>query len=139
MPFDYLFSNGDVHASHSGSIKKHSECSIEIQHISTKYSTYYSHLEIDDFDIGDSIEQGEHIGRIQLDPNKSNCKCDWPSGSFLCATGPHLHLELRYDGAPVSLQDKVISNLLIKTGLLAHDQLCSDPDGCTEATFEGKR
>ena len=138
MPFDYLFSDGDVYSAHSGYFKKHSDCSLELKHDKSKYSTYYSHVEINDIADGEFIEQGENIGRIQLDPAKSNCKCDWPQKSFLCATGPHLHLELRYDGRPASLQGRIISNLRINTGLLPHDMYCSDPEDCTSATYEGK-
>ena len=144
VPFDYLFSEGDVLSAHSGHTKKHSECSMEVIHATcdicnnSGYSTYYSHLILNDFEDGTFINQGEHIGQIELDPEKSLCKCDWAYSSFQCATGPHLHLELRYDSAPESLDGKTISNLRIKTGMLAHDQLCSDPDDCTKATIGGK-
>ena len=139
VSFDYLFSNGDVYSSHSGYVKKHSECSIEVKHDRTKYSTYFSHLDLNDIGEGVFIEQGENIGRISLDPDRSNCRCDWPNKSFLCSTGPHLHMELRYDGKPASLQNHVISNLRINVGILPHDMYCSDPVDCTSATFEGKR
>ena len=84
------------------------------------------------------VEQGEYLGRISLDPDESNCKCDWPSRSFLCATGPHLHLELRHNGKPASLDGRIISNIRIKPGIYAHDQYCNDPDHCTTATYDGK-
>ena len=138
VAFDYLSSNGEVYSAHSGYFKKHSECSAEIKHDMTKFSTYYSHIDLNDIGDGVFIEQGENIGRISLDPDRSNCRCDWPGKSFLCATGPHLHLEIRYDGKPASLQGHVISNLRIKTGTLPHDMYCSDPEDCTSATFEGK-
>ena len=139
VSFDYLFSNGEVYSAHSGYFKKHSDCSLEIQHDKTKFSTYFSHLELNDIGDGVFIEEGENIGRISLDPDSSNCKCDWPSKSFLCATGPHLHMELRYDGKPASLDGQIISNLRIRAGLLPHDMYCSDPDDCGLATFQGKR
>ena len=138
VAFDYLSSNGEVYSAHSGYFKKHSECSAEIKHDMTKFSTYYSHIDLNDIGDGVFIEQGENIGRISLDPDRSNCRCDWPGKSFLCATGPHLHLEIRYDGKPASLHGHVISNLRIKTGTLPHDMYCSDPDDCTSAMFEGK-
>ena len=144
VPFDYLFSEGDVLSAHSGHTKKHSECSIEVKHATcdtcnpSGYSTYYSHLVLNDLKDGTFIEPGVHIGKIELDPEKSLCKCDWAYSSFQCATGPHLHLEMRYNGAPESLDGKVISNLRIKTGMLAHDQLCSDPEDCTKATIGGE-
>ena len=138
VEFDYLFSNGEVYAAHSGYFKKHSECSFEVRHEKTLYSTYYSHAEANEIEDGTFIEQGEDIGRIQLDPDQSNCKCDWPSKSFVCATGPHLHLELRYNGSPASLDGKIISNLRIKAGKFEHDNYCSDPEDCTEARYEGK-
>ena len=139
VPFDYLNSNGEIYSSHSGYFHKHSDCTLEILHNQTKFSTFYSHLYINDIVDGTFIEQGENIGRIQLDPDMSNCRCDWPSKSFLCATGPHLHLELRYDGEPASLKERTISNLRIHPGTLPHDMYCSDPaEDCTSATFQGK-
>ena len=138
VPFDYLFSKGEVYAMHGGYFKKHSECSIEVRDYKTKYSTYYSHLDINEIEDDTFINQGEIIGRIQLDPGKSNCRCDWPTKSFLCATGPHIHVELRYDGAPATLQGKIIGNLRVKTGLYAHDQYCSDPEHCTNARVGGR-
>ena len=138
VPFDYLLSSGEVFASHNGTFKKHSNCSIEVLHDKTKYSTYYSHLRINKIEDGEFIEQGQNIGRIEIDPYQSNCQCDWASKSFLCATGPHLHIELRHDGAPASLHGRMISNLRIKPGLLPHDMYCSDPDDCTSALFRGQ-
>jgi len=138
VPFDYLLSRGEVYSSHNGTFKKHSDCSVEVLHDKTKFSTYYSHLRINEIEDGEFIEQGQNIGQIEIDPDQSNCKCDWASKSFLCSTGPHLHLELRYDGAPASLNGKIMSNLLIKTGLLPHDMFCSDPTDCTYATFNGE-
>ena len=139
MPFDYLLSSGEVYSSHNGTFKKHSNCSVEVTHDRTAFSTYYSHLDItDDIEDGQFIEQGQNIGRIHIDPDQSNCRCDWAAKSFLCATGPHLHIELRHNGAPASLHGKIISNLLIRPGLLPHDMYCSDPDDCTSATFDGK-
>ena len=139
VPFDYLLSSGEVYSSHNGTFKKHSNCSVEVMHDRTAFSTYYSHLDItDDIEDGQFIEQGQNIGRIHIDPDQSNCRCDWAAKSFLCATGPHLHIELRHNGAPASLHGKIISNLLIRPGLLPHDMYCSDPDDCTSATFDGK-
>ena len=96
-------------------------------------------MDINDIGDGVFIDQGEHIGRISLDPDSSNCRCDWPNKSFLCATGPHVHVELRYDGKPASLDGHKMGNLRIKAGLLPHDIYCSDPVDCTSAMFEGKR
>ena len=138
VPFDFVNSNGDVYSAHEGYFKKHSDCSVELIHDKSGFSTYYSHLVPNDIQDNVFIETGENIGRISLDPDTSNCKCDWSSKSFLCATGPHLHLELRHKGSPVTLDGKTISNLRIKAGLLPHDSYCSDPEDCTSATFEGK-
>ena len=139
VPFDYLFSDGDIYAAHSGFVKKHgsdgSECALEIFDNATEYSTYYSHLNLSGIDDGIWVDQGEHIGWISLDPEESNCKCDWSSRSFECATGPHVHFELRYNGMPSTLNDTIISNIRIKTGKFPHDQFCNDPDHCTSATL----
>ena len=133
VPFDYLSSNGEVYSAHSGHVKIHSECAMEVIHDQSTFSTYYSHLDLNDIDNGVFIEQGENIGRISLDDKSSNCRCDWPQKSFLCSTGPHLHMELRRNGKPESLQGHVISNIRIKTGLLPHDMHCSDPVDCSSA------
>ena len=129
VPFDYLFSHGEVYASHSGTFYKHSDCSLEIIHDATKFSTYYSHLQLNDIANGTYIEQGHHLGNISLDPDNSNCKCNYAKKEFACATGPHMHLELRYDGHPESLDGRIIGNLRVKTGSLPHDLYCSDPRG----------
>lgn len=138
IPFDYLFSDGDIYAAHSGFVKKHSECALEIFDNATEFSTYYSHLNLTGIDDEVWVDQGENIGRISLDPEESNCKCDWPTRSFLCATGPHVHFELRYNGTPSTLNDKIISKIRIKTGTYAHDQYCNDPDHCDSATINGE-
>ena len=138
VPFDFVHSFGEVFSSHSGFIKKHSDCSIEVRHDKSNFSTYYSHINPNDIEDGIFVESGESIGRISIDPDLSNCKCDWSSSRFLCATGPHLHFELRLNGGPVSLDGRMISNLRIKTGLLPHDSYCTDPQDCTRATFLGK-
>ena len=138
VPFDFVNSNGDVHAAHEGYFKKHSDCSLELRHDKSEYSTYYSHLVPNDIEENVFIESGESIGTISLDPDTSNCKCDWSSKSFLCATGPHVHIELRHKGRPATLDGRTMSNLRIRAGLLPHDSYCSDPEDCTSATFEGK-
>ena len=129
IPFDYLFSSGEVFSSHGGTYQKHSDCSIEITHDVTKFSTYYSHLELNNIADGTYIEQGHHLGNISLDPDNSNCKCNYAKKEFACATGPHMHYELRYDGKPESLDGKIISNLRIRAGTNPHDLFCSDPRG----------
>ena len=138
VKFDYLFSNGEIHASHSGHFYKHSDCSLEIRHDKSKYSTYYSHLQLNDISDGTFVEQGHHLGNISLDPSHSGCNCNWAMKSFACSTGPHVHLELRYDNKPASLDGQIISNLEIKTGKFQHDMYCSDATDCTQATYDGK-
>ena len=137
IPFDYLNSTGQIFSAHSGYIKKHSNCSLEITHNNTGFSSYYSHINLADITDGTWVEQGEGIGFISLDPDESNCGCDWPSRSFLCATGPHLHFEIRHNGKPARLHGREISNLLIKAGTYSHDQYCSDPNHCLTAVDEG--
>ena len=135
VPFDYLFSSGEVFSSHDGKFYKHSDCSVEITHEASKFSTYYSHLQLNNITDGTYIEQGHHLGNISLDPDNSNCKCNYAKKEFSCATGPHMHFELRYDGKPESLDGKIISNLRIRTGTNPHDLFCSDPRGrCDLAT-----
>ena len=102
---------------------------MEIVHDATSFSTYYSHLQLNDIANGTYIEQGHHLGNISLDPDNSNCKCNYAKKEFACATGPHMHLELRYDGHPESLDGRIIGNLRVKTGSLPHDLYCSDPRG----------
>ena len=134
IPFDYLFSSGEVYASHGGKLYKHSDCSVEIVDDATSFSTYYSHLQLNDIIDGTSIKQGHYLGNISLDPSNSNCKCNYAKKEFACATGPHMHLELRKNGQPESLNGRTISNLRIKTGSLPHDLYCSDPRGlCDQA------
>ena len=106
-------------------------------HDQTNFSSYYSHIQPNDIQDGVFIETGESIGRISLDAESSNCKCDWSSSSFQCATGPHLHWELRHRGSPTSLDGRSISDLKIQAGLLPHDSYCTDPEDCTTATFRG--
>ena len=129
IPFDYLFSSGEIYASHGGKLYKHSDCSVEIVDDATSFSTYYSHLQLNDIIDGTSIKQGHHLGNVSLDPSNSNCKCNYAKKEFACATGPHMHLELRKNGKPESLDGRTISNLRIKTGSLPHDLYCSDPRG----------
>ena len=128
-----------MYSAHSGYFKKHSDCTLEIVHDMSQYSTYYSHVVPNDIQDNVFVESGESIATISLDQETSNCKCDWPGKSFLCSTGPHLHFELRHNGNPATLQGKIISDLRIKAGLLPHDLYCSDPEDCTKATFQGKQ
>ena len=133
-PFHYYGSNGDVYSSHSGTIRKHSSCSIEIFHGQSGYSTYYSHIYVPDFTNGSWIPQGTKIGRISLEDKESNCGCDYGQKNYECADGPHLHFELRLNGKPETLNNKTISNLRIQTGENPYDQFCSDADHCLTAT-----
>ena len=138
VPFDFVNSTGEVLASHDGYFYKNSDCSVEVFHDKSNYSTFYSHIIPNDIENGVFIESGESIGRIDLDPHTSNCRCDWSRRSFLCSTGPHIHLELRHKGHPADLDGRIISNLRITTGLLPHDSYCSDPVDCTLAKFGGE-
>ena len=136
VSFDYLLSDGDVYAANKGYVKRHSKCSVEV--VQGSYSTYYSHVVVDDILLdGDKVEQGDHLAKISLLPDDSNCDCDWVSRSFVCSTGPHLHVELRRDGHPETLNNKVMSNYLIKPGQYPHDQFCNDPESCTLARYNG--
>lgn len=62
---------------------------------SESITVYYAHLDSIDVDKGDRIVRGQIIGR---------------AGSSGNATGPHLHLEIRYNGKaknPAQFIDKI--------------------------------
>ncbi len=70
-----------IAASYSGSYGN----LIKIQH-SNGYITYYAHLSAINVKTGETVVQGQQIGKI---------------GSTGNSTGPHLHFELRINGTPV--------------------------------------
>ena len=132
VSFDYLNSEGHVHTAHSGRVTKLSGCSMEVQDLHSEYSTYYSHINVaDDIAEHDTVTRGQLIGNISLYPDQSNCNCDWANSLYECSSGPHLHLEIRKDGYPVSLDNRMISNYRIRAGKFSHDMGCSDPESCT--------
>lgn len=59
---------------------------VKISH-SNGYSTWYAHLSSINVSVGDSVYQGQQVGRI---------------GSTGNSSGPHLHFELRVSGTPVN-------------------------------------
>ena len=66
--FEYLGSNGSVHASHQGILTTHSTCNVEIRY--GQFSTYYSHIKmLDGLETGDEVGQGDLIGHIELRPD----------------------------------------------------------------------
>ena len=132
VSFDYLNSQGNVHSAHGGRIKKHSSCSVEIEDIDSEFTTYYSHINVaEDIYDGVMVRRGQLIGNISLYPDQANCQCDWGNSLYECASGPHVHFELRKNGHPVSLDNRTISNYLIHAGNYSHDKYCSDPESCT--------
>ncbi|NUP13920.1 MAG: peptidoglycan DD-metalloendopeptidase family protein [Polyangiaceae bacterium] len=58
---------------------------VEIDH-GSGYRTRYAHLSVQSVSIGQGVAQGQKVGEL---------------GSTGGSTGPHLHYELRHDGAPV--------------------------------------
>ena len=134
--FDYLGSPGSVHASHSGILKTHSTCNVEItQGI---YSTYYAHIEIlAGLKTGDEIKQGDMIGHIERRADEALCLCDWSSRAFSCSTGPHLHWEVRRDGIPISIDNLRVGGIQIRAGKYERDATCTDPEHCLLAIRGG--
>jgi murein DD-endopeptidase MepM/ murein hydrolase activator NlpD len=58
---------------------------VEVDH-GEGWTTRYAHLDSTHVEVGDLLYQGELVGRV---------------GSTGNATGPHLHFEIRLDGAAV--------------------------------------
>ena len=132
VSFDYLNSEGHVHTAHAGRIRKISECSVEVEDEHSQYSTYYSHIILSEsIAHNDMIQRGQLIGSIALYPDHSNCNCDWANSRYECSSGPHAHFELRRNGYPVSLDNRTISNYLIRAGKYSNDKYCTDPESCT--------
>ena len=138
VSFNYLDSEGHIHAAHSGKITKYSNCSVEIDDMDSEYQTYYSHILISENIIdGGNVLRGQLIGSIDLHPDHANCNCDWVKNHYECATGPHAHFELRKNGFPVHLNDRNISQYRIRAGKYSHDEYCSDPESCEFARNNG--
>ena len=98
----------------------------------SEFTTYYSHINVaEDIYDGVMVRRGQLIGNISLYPDQANCQCDWGNSLYECASGPHVHFELRKNGHPVSLDNRTISNYLIHAGNYSHDKYCSDPESCT--------
>ena len=83
--FDYLGSTGAVHAAHSGKVTVHSSCSLQV--VAGRFSTYYGHVLVKPNINNTHVKQGDHIGDIQIQPDKAQCNCDWQSRSYECSTG----------------------------------------------------
>ena len=134
--FDYLGSNGSVHASHPGILKTHSTCNVEITQ--GNYSTYYAHISmLDGLKNGDEVNTGDMIGHIELRSDEALCLCDWSTRSYSCSTGPHLHWEVRMNGIPISLDNMVVGGIQIRAGKYERDVTCTDPEHCLLAMRGG--
>ena len=138
VSFNYLNSEGHVHAAHSGKMNKYSNCSVEIDDMDSDYQTYYSHIIVqENITDGCMVTRGQLIGTIDLHPDHANCNCDWVMNHYECSTGPHVHFELRKNGFPVHLNDRTISQYRIRAGNYSHDEYCSDPESCEFAHSNG--
>ena len=131
VTFDYLNSEGNVHTAHPGRVKRHSSCSLEVKHVGSSFSTYYSHIKIlKDIVNGVMVTRGQQIGSIDLYPDDANCLCQWSQSHYECSSGPHVHFEIRKSGYPVSLNNYLISEYIIHAGWYPHDKWCTDPESC---------
>ena len=125
--FGYYNSDGTVTASHAGIVYVNGPCKLTI--FGKNWRTYYSHIR-PTVNSGDSVNKGDSLGHIELERSRSNCNCELARGRSECATGPHIHFEVRStSGQPVDLHGLNIGGYIIKTGSKSYDLGCAAIDG----------
>ena len=125
--FRYFESQGEVMASHSGTVYIHSPCKLQVK--SRRFTTFYSHITINRSS-GEYVRAGDRLGFIELQREAANCNCEVDAGRTECSTGPHLHWEVRdHANKPMDLDGLEVSGFQIHTGSESYDFECG-PENC---------
>ena len=140
QPFDSYNSSGIVYASHDGQVIKWSTCKISI--MGDPYETFYAHVKIKSTIKNlDHVKEGDILGTIELDKHASNCYCDLLNDREECSNGPHLHFQIRKNGVPESLDNKILGEYKIVAGSRNYDRYCAEnagPNDCSSLSCATK-